>query len=143
MLQVVTLDRWTGHIVRPLSHMRPFAAAAIFCFVVVTTYCLLSIAVGVLVWSTVELAKNHDTHRENVALVQDRELIGDLREYFDQTLKLDDRESLDFKELQEGMLVPQVRHAYQMLDLPVTDLKQLWTHLDQDRRGEVTVDEFE
>jgi hypothetical protein len=143
MLQVVTLDRWTGHIVRPLSGMRPFAAAAIFCFVIVTTYCLLSIAVGVLVWSTVELAKQHDTHRENVILVQDTELIQDLRDYFDNTLKLDDREYLDYKELQEGMLVPQVKHAYQTLDLPVTDVKQLWMHLDQDRRGEITMEEFE
>jgi len=143
MLQAVTLDRWTAHIVRPLSGMRPLAAAAIFCFVVVTTYCLLSIAVGVLVWSTVELAKNHDTHRENVVLVQDRELIIDLREYFDQTLKLDDRELLDFKELQEGMLVPQVRHAYQMLNLPVLDLRQLWSHLDQNLTGEITTDDFE
>jgi hypothetical protein len=143
MLQSTTLDRWAAHVVRPLSGMRPMAAGFLFFFVIFTTYGLLSIAVGVLVWSTVELAKVHDSHRERVMLVQDRELIHDLREYYDQSLKLDDRETLDFKELQEGMMVPQVKTAYDRLELPVTDLHQLWIHLDTERAGEISTDEFE
>jgi hypothetical protein len=143
MLQALTLDRWAGHVVRPLARARPLAAAAIVCFVIVSTYCLLNVAVGVLVWSTVELAKVHDSHRERIMMVQDRELIHDLKDYFEATLRADDRDALDYKELQEAMLVPQVKHAYQRLNLPVTDLHQLWLHLDQDLDNEVSLEDFE
>jgi len=143
MIQLVTLDRWAAHIVRPLFTLRWDAAFFIICFVFVTTYGLLSIAVGVLVWSTVELARLHDSHRDRVALVQDRERIKNLRDYFHKCLLLEDRDFLDLREIREGMMVAQVKKAYDELDLPVTDLNQLWAHLDEHCEGEITLEQFE
>merc|ERR1719198_1344888 len=143
MLQLATLDRWAGHIVRPLSSMRPEAAVFIVCFVFVTFYGLLSIAVGVLVHCTVETAKLHDTHRDRISVVQDRERIHSLREYFDECLEMEARTTLDFREIKEAMALPSVKKVYDELHLPVTDINQLWTYLDPFSTGEITTDEFE
>jgi len=143
MMQVATLDRWAAHVVRPLAGMRPVAAMFLFCFVCLCSYGLLSITTGVIVWSTIELAKLHDTHRDRVAVVQDRGRIRTLREYFGKCLELEDRDLLDLREIKEALQVPQVRKAYEELDLPVTDLQQLWAHLDTHSDGEITLDQFE
>lgn len=143
MLQAVTLDRWAAHVARPMMNMRPEAALFFTCFVSVSTYGLLNIAVGVIVWSTIEEAKQHDTHRDRVAVVQDRERIKKLREYFDGCLQLEGRDLLDLREIREAMMVAPVKKAYDELHLPVTDLNQLWAHLDTYSEGEITPDQFE
>lgn len=143
MLQALTLDRWAAHIVRPLAGVRPEAAIFIFCFVAATMYGLMSISVGVLVWSTVEIAKNHDTHRDRVAMVTDKERIKDLREYFEQCLTLEDRTLLDLREIKEAMALPNVKNIFEELALPVVDVQQLWAHLDQHSEGEITLDQFQ
>lgn len=143
LFQAMTLDRWAAHIARPLWDIRPLAALFILGFVVIATYGMMSIAVGVFVHSTVELARNHDSHRDRVSIVQDRELLHNLRDYFYKSLQLIDRDMLDFRELKEALQVPQVKQAYDQLDFPVASLNQLWSHLDPYDYGEITLDEFE
>jgi hypothetical protein len=143
MMQITTLDRWAAHVVRPLAGMRPEAAFFCVLFVIGVSYGLLSIVIGAVVWCTVSLARQHDNHRDRVTLVQGVERIKDLRNYFHRCLKLEDRELLDFREIREGMQIPQVKKAYNDLDLPVTDIHQLWEHLDERAEGEITLDQFE
>lgn len=143
MMQLVTLDRWAAHVVRPLAGMRPDAAFFLFCFVLACTYGLMSIATGVLVWSTVEKAKEHRVHRNNVTMVTDKDRIKDLRDYFHKCLVLEDRSMLDLREIKEAMAVPQVKQVFEELNLPVVDVQQLWTHLDMENEGEITLEQFE
>jgi len=143
MMQVATLDRWAAHVVRPLSKMRIEAAIFLTCFVLVATYGFLNIAVGVIVWATVELAQLHDSHRDRVQILQDREHIRNLRNYLESCLQLEGREFLDEREIKEAMHVFAVKKVYDELDLPVTDMKQLWAHLDPLSEGEISLDAFE
>jgi len=143
MLQIATLDRWAAHIMRPLSRIHAEVSWVLMFYVIVMSYGLTSIAVGVLVNSTVEVAKLHDTHRDRVAIVLDKIKVGHLRDYFDKCLALEDRDMLDMREIKEGLGVPMVRAAFEELDLPIEDPNELWTHLDQHSMGEITLDEFE
>mmetsp|Transcript_31984 Transcript_31984/g.56540 ORF Transcript_31984/g.56540 Transcript_31984/m.56540 type:complete len:441 (-) Transcript_31984:40-1362(-) len=143
MLQVATLDRWASHIVRPMFDLSPVTAVVIVIFVLTTTYGLLSIAVGVLVWSTVDLAQAHQDHRTRLEARNDDETIKTLREYFYNSLAIEDKENMDYRDLKEGLDVPGVRAAWKALDLPVTDMGQLWQHLDPMGKGEISLREFE
>jgi len=49
---------------------------------------------------------------------------------------------LDLTELQVAMHLPDVADGLKALDLPVSDIKQLFLHLDRHRQGEITVEEF-
>jgi hypothetical protein len=143
MMQLVTLDRWAGHIVRPLRNSaRPEAAFFLTCFVFVAFYGLISIIIGVLVWSTVETAKQHRAHRDNVFVDTAKERIRDLKDYFRRCLELEERTLLDLREIKEAMVVPLVKKTYDELELPVTDVEQLWHHLDEHDVGQITLDRF-
>lgn len=142
LLQVATLDNWASHIVRPLWHTQKLSAVFIVGFSGVTAYGLLSIAVGVLVHATVELARNRGGAEHMQEVRRDSETIGVLADYFDTILDVEDRETLITKDLAEAMLVPQVGKALKDLNLPVKGVQELFDHLDKQRLGEITVQEL-
>lgn len=142
-LQVATLDRWASKITRPLLDISTASSFFLVCFVVVTNFFLLSLASGVLVWSTVELARVHEDHHTRVQGLKDKESINTLRDYFRESLKREDKPLLDFRELRDSSDVPHVKQAWTDLDLPVNDVTDLWAHLDVNTAGGITLDEFQ
>eukprot|EP00929_Paragymnodinium_shiwhaense_P025306 TRINITY_DN15343_c0_g1_i1.p1 TRINITY_DN15343_c0_g1~~TRINITY_DN15343_c0_g1_i1.p1 ORF type:complete len:459 (+),score=122.76 TRINITY_DN15343_c0_g1_i1:73-1449(+) len=143
LLQVATLDNWASHVVRPILTANPLATLFLLAFVVVTSYGLLSLSVGVLVWSTVELARSHENHASNKGVKEDQELIHTMRLFFEAQLMMEEKDELTLRDLQDAFMIPQVSHALRQLELPFADLKELFLHLDKQRRGAITVDQFE
>mmetsp|Transcript_83008 Transcript_83008/g.216377 ORF Transcript_83008/g.216377 Transcript_83008/m.216377 type:complete len:433 (-) Transcript_83008:35-1333(-) len=143
LMQLVTMDGWAVKIVRPLSSSRPLAAVFLTVFAMVSSYGLLSVAVGVLVKSTLSLAKSHGTHASQIRVTEDVETVASLRTYFEASLLLDDRTTITERELRDAQFVPAVAKAFKQLDLPLTDMKELFRHLDKNRKGAITVEEFE
>lgn len=138
LLQLLTLDRWASNVVRPLFESEPFVAFLLMVFVFVTTYSLLSIAVGILVWSTCELARSHSDHHTRVAEMEVEDLIQDLANFFDASLKIEERDMLDIRDLKDALEVPQVAAAFKQLDLPFTDPIKLFDYLDTFREEEIS-----
>lgn len=142
--QVITLDRWAANVVRPLLHKdKTLAAVVITIFTFITAYALLSVVIGVFVWSTVEVASGHLDHESQRALIQDRATIKKLRQYYEAELLLDDRYMLDLVTLQDSIQVREIAAAFKSLQLPVQNVKQLFDHIDRDQRGEVKLEQFE
>merc|ERR1712232_1490156 len=54
----------------------------------------------------------------------------------------EERTLLDLREIKEALVVPLVKKTYDELELPVTDVEQLWHHLDEHDAGEITLDRF-
>lgn len=143
MMQLATRDSWASHVVRPLMLSNPAAAFILSSFVVTSSYGLLSVAVGVLVWSTVEIARKHEGHAVHKAAAVDKEIIFGLIDYFKATLALEDKTEICSRDLQEAISVPQVAAAFKQLELPVQDVKELFSHLDRDRSGAISMQELE
>lgn len=143
LMQLVTMDGWAVKIVRPLSSSRPLAAVFLTIFGVVSSYGLLSVAVGVLVQSTLQLAKSHGTHASQIRVTEDIDTVASLRHYFEASLLLDDRTTITIRELKDAQFVPAVAKAFKQLDLPLTDMTELFRHLDKNRKGAITPQEFE
>lgn len=143
LFQVATLDDWASQVVRPLLEQRPAAAVFLVIFVVTTAYGLLSIAIGVLVWSTVELARTHHDHGSHSTNIKDQEIVEQISEYFRAILVVSERQKLDMKEVKDAMSVPVIRDGLKNLNLPLTDAAELFDHIDKAGTGELSVDEFE
>jgi len=143
LFQLVTMDGWAVKIVRPLSSEKPLAAVFLTVFAMVTSYGLLSVAIGVLVKSTLSLAKSHGTHASQVRMTEDIETIASLRNYFEASLLLDDRTTITSRELRDAQYVPAVGKAFKQLDLPLNDMDELFRHLDKTRQGAITPEDFE
>jgi len=115
--------------------------ASVFAFVV--AYGLLSVAVGVLVWSTVALARSHGDHDTIRAMQEENEIIDVLCDHFNGTLSIEQRSTLSIVDMQEALLMPHISSAFNELKLPVDDLKELFLHLDKDRQGAISISAFE
>jgi len=143
LLQITTLDNWASSIVRPLAKSNAFAAFFLVIFLIVSAYGLLSVAVGLLVCSTVQLARSHDGHGSNKSLNDDLTIIRHLREHYEMTLLIDDRSTIKLRDLRESMGLGQIRDAFKKLELPVKSTEELFVHLDKRCEGAITLQEFE
>lgn len=143
LFQCITLDGWAEKVVRPLWSTNPITATSLSVFSVAMAYGLVSVAIGVLVWSTVNLARRHGSHSSQVEMARDFEVIGGLRKFFDKSLLLDGRKMIGRREFQEAMSVSFVQRAIEKLDLPCETPEGLFQHLDRDRCGEMTPQEFQ
>lgn len=143
LLQLATLDSWASHVVRPLSVAHPVQAVILVLFVLAAAYALLSVAVGVLVWSTVSLARSHESHVEHQHQLETKETIRLLTNYLKAGLAIEDRTTIDLKELVDAMSVTAFAQAFKELELPVSTISELFLHLDHTGSGEITIDEFE
>mmetsp|Transcript_21743 Transcript_21743/g.61693 ORF Transcript_21743/g.61693 Transcript_21743/m.61693 type:complete len:461 (-) Transcript_21743:151-1533(-) len=139
MLQIATLDAWASHIVRPLMLSKPFAAVVLVVFACATAYGVLSVAVGVLVYSTVELARHRGDHTQLKQSREDAEIISQLGDYFAAVLMVEERYKLQFIDIEEALLIPQIAAALRDLQLPVKGTRELFEHLDKRRVGEISV----
>jgi len=142
LFQCITLDGWAAKVVRPLWGTNPITASSLTLFAVAMAYGLISVAVGVLVWSTIDLARNHQSHASQVDIARDFDIIRVLRGYFDKTLHLDGKSTIGRREFQEACSVSVVQRALAKLDLPVADYEELFQHLSIGC-GEVTPEEFQ
>jgi len=142
LLQMVTLDGWASKVVRPLSKSRPWAAAVMAAFSIIVAYGILSILTGMLVRTTMDLAQSHESHASNLRMTEDLAVIKSLRDYYEASLVLDERTTIDLRTLSESMCVPAVKKAYDQLDLPLRTPEDLMDHLDRARSGTLTVEDF-
>lgn len=142
LLQLATLDRWASNVVRPLLSSNPLAGALLFGFVLCVSYGLLSVTVGVLVWSTVELAHSHGDHDSKRAAAEDRDTVENLCHFFEANLRMEERTTIDLIELRDALEIPSVATCFRALEMPFPDVDTLFEHLDLHKKGELTLDQF-
>jgi len=143
LLQLATLDGWASSVVRPLAASRPFAACVLVVFAFVTAYGFMSVGVGVLVWSTVELAHKHEGHSSQTSMAADFDMIAGLTGYFRDDLWSSNREFLTKRDFQDAMSIPQLALVFRRLELPLLNTESLFRHIDHQRKGRITLEQFE
>merc|ERR1719310_38557 len=94
-----------------------------------SSYTLVSLGIGVMVWATVEEARSGGDHAAHMQAVEDRELLGEIRRYFEASLALQDRDFIDFMEVRDAFLVPEIVHAIKILELPMQTPEALFAHV--------------
>jgi hypothetical protein len=147
LLQLTTLDNWASSIVRPLAQSDALDAKLATFFLVVfligSAYGLLSVAIGLLVCSTVQLARSHDGMGSNRYLNEDKVLVKNLKDHYQFGLLIEDRVTLRLRDIRESMALPKIKEWYKRLELPVKSTEELFVHLDKRCEGAITLQEFE
>jgi voltage-gated sodium channel len=141
LFQVLTLDHWMEHVVRPISSQYPIVAFFVFVFALITTYGMLNVVVGVLVQNTVELAQNREMRASRLIEGEQKKLIFKLKDFF---VACDTNKNglLEKEELDDAVKNPRIIRAFKQIALPVMDFDALFKLLDSDRKGEITFEEF-
>mmetsp|Transcript_103766 Transcript_103766/g.298101 ORF Transcript_103766/g.298101 Transcript_103766/m.298101 type:complete len:299 (-) Transcript_103766:93-989(-) len=138
LMQLVTGDGW-AKVVRSLSASRPLASIFLTGFVVVCSYGLLSVVIGVLVKSTIKLARTHSMHGSQKGITEDRHTIEKLKGELERSLE---KPSLRLRDVEDCMHMQSVKEGMDSLDLPFADLDEMFHHLDLNKKGELSIEEF-
>jgi len=142
LLQIATMDGWASRVVRQVMDSQPEVAVLLTVFVVVIGYGLFNVVVALMVWSTVDLARSHTDHNTHRIATENKRTIALLYDYFMVTLPHNRRGVMYLHELQAAMDAPQVAHAFEQLDLPISDINELFRYLDKTNQGFISLDEL-
>ena len=73
MFQLSTNDGWAASVVRPILDLDVFGGLLLLLYTWVTSYTLLSLGIGVMVWATVEEARSGGDHGSHIRAMEDKE----------------------------------------------------------------------
>lgn len=141
LFQVLTLESWSMLIARPVLKKKPYLVAFFLSFMMLTTFGLLNIIVGVIVENTLK-ASNDEMNRammERDAKMR-IELLG-LREVFEEADE-DHNGNVDMEEFTSIFSNPEVQQRLAHLDIPCDNPESLFEMFDEDGGGTLTIFEF-
>jgi len=141
MVQVLTLDNWNEGIVRHVSMEQPGLLVFFLIFIVVSTFGLLNLLVGIMVERTLLIAEEGRNKKRRAAERGRQEVFNQLRHIFEAG-DADGSGTLTLQEVADVMQLSEINTKLRMIDLPVDNPKHLFQLLDYHQTGEITIDEF-
>lgn len=148
LFQLITFDTWSMAMVRPIVVRSPAYMLFFLFFISVAGLGLLNIVVGVVVENTMASASENEEKLSRMIEKQRDKVMDSLRAIFEAADK-DDSKTLDWTEFQHAMKQKHVRDRLQLIDIPVSDLNELYKLLQSSRpgreaeeNGPITMDEF-
>lgn len=141
MFQVMTFESWSMAIVRPVIYERWWVLGFFLCFMMLTSFGLLNILVGVVVESTLDVSRQRREVKERdeqCKLLQELKALKVIFEEADQ----DGNGCMDLSEFTAMIDLPEVKQKCKKLHLPVENPSRLFETIDEDQSGEVTIREF-
>jgi len=139
--QICTLDKWSENIVRHVKVKQPGMELFFVFFIIFTTFGLLNLVVGVIVENTLASAKVNETKMKKKKEKDRLRVLNHLREFFEQSDE-DGSGTLTVEEVQNAMKDPDAMAQLKLVDLPLDDPQEIFTLLDIDNSGELSIDEF-
>lgn len=141
LFQICTLDAWSENIVRHVKKEQPGMEWLFVSFIIFTTFGLLNLVVGVIVENTLASAKVNETKMKKKRERDRMRILNHLREFFEQSDE-DGSGTLTLEEVQQAMKDPEAMNKLKLIDLPLEDPMEIFTLLDVDQSGELSIDEF-
>merc|ERR1719473_1708931 len=141
LFQVVTLENWADGIARHVISVKPSMVLFFVLFLMLTTFGLMNLVVGVIVENTLSASRNNE---EKIKKMQEKErtrVLQHLREIFLIADK-DGSGTLTIDEFEQAIQKPDVMNRLKLIELPMSDAMELFYILDHDGSGELSVDEF-
>mmetsp|Transcript_9263 Transcript_9263/g.20187 ORF Transcript_9263/g.20187 Transcript_9263/m.20187 type:complete len:532 (-) Transcript_9263:32-1627(-) len=141
LFQFITVDGWADAVVRPMTDKYPETMLQFICFTMLGRYGILNLLLASVVSQSIEsvwatkraLAEAQASH---YARIKDQ-----LWDFF-QRADLDGSGSIDLQELQRALGQKSCKQLFAELELPISQIEELFTLLDRDNSGEVSRREF-
>eukprot|EP00397_Hematodinium_sp_SG-2012_P020193 GEMP01020791.1.p1 GENE.GEMP01020791.1~~GEMP01020791.1.p1 ORF type:complete len:476 (+),score=112.16 GEMP01020791.1:289-1716(+) len=141
LFQVATLDNWCDGIVRRVSEKQIAMAFFFVFFIILTSFGLLNVIVGVIVENTLSVARSQEQSKVKQKELENKVILQELRELF----LLSDRDcsgALSLAEFKTSFETDAIRNKFQNLRMPGTDAEEIFSLLDPMNKGFVKLDDF-
>merc|ERR1719375_726649 len=116
-------------------------ALLLLLFVLFTTYGVLVMLSGVMVWAVLDTGLERQGTESQEQAAANKRLTEKLRGQFEQ-IDLDGNGILEQEEVEDVMANPEICRTLDEMDLPVENAQDLFNLLDLDRSGAISFDEF-
>mmetsp|Transcript_19132 Transcript_19132/g.47830 ORF Transcript_19132/g.47830 Transcript_19132/m.47830 type:complete len:481 (+) Transcript_19132:751-2193(+) len=141
LFQVCTLDGWSENVARHILEVQPTMVWFFLAFVLFASYGLLNLVVGVIVESTLSVAKFNNNQTLKKKQEDRKTALQHIRAAFEQ-MDEDGSGSLSVDELKRAMENPEVATRLKMIDFPLDDPERVFNLIDVDGEGELLIDAF-
>ncbi|CEM30911.1 unnamed protein product [Vitrella brassicaformis CCMP3155] len=141
LFTALTLDGWSNDISRPVMEKDPLFSLFFIFFLMVTTFGLLNIVVGVIVENTLTLSKGNEETLRKRAEKEEQRILASLHQLFSRVDVSNDGH-LTQEEFREALKDGLIRRRLHQLHLPADEVEQLFHMLDRDGDGMLSVSEF-
>lgn len=144
LFMIVTLEGWEGA-TRPIIEKTPLLAVGVLLFIMLCSFGLMNIVIGVIVENTFELAKSSEEEVRKLHRKTAQKVSSSLRKAFmDMDANKDGLISLaEFKAATEGSRQNhKLKQIMKDLDVPPAEFQEIFSIFDQDGSGYVSVDEL-
>ncbi|CAJ1331610.1 unnamed protein product [Effrenium voratum] len=128
-------------VLAPLRRISPLLAALFLFYIFFTLFAVLNVVTAVFCQTAVESAQSDHAAMVHSVLKNKKAHCDKIRRLF-HTIGDKDAGVITFKVLEEKLLQPNVRAYFEVLGLDVWDVWSFYKLLDNDRRGDVEIEQF-
>ncbi|CAJ1349448.1 unnamed protein product [Effrenium voratum] len=142
LLQVLTLDGWCDDIVRHVVYRQPVMGVFFICFILLTSFGLMNVVVGIIVENTLAAAQVVDKRKEEKLARHRKETVQQLVAILSRS---DSRRSglISLEELRAANQSVIVQKKFESIGLQFEEVEHVFTLLDVDRSGKIELLRFE
>mmetsp|Transcript_18550 Transcript_18550/g.46280 ORF Transcript_18550/g.46280 Transcript_18550/m.46280 type:complete len:524 (+) Transcript_18550:443-2014(+) len=142
VFQIITLESWSGSIVRPI--MKQDVSLVVLCLIVIVlcSFGLLNVIIGVIVERTLLVAKENDQNVQNIILECEKRVMNSMRIEFMEFADASSTGELNFEQFCEAIRTKSFQSKLKIIGLPLEDAEELFFLLDVDNSQSLSVDEF-
>lgn len=141
LFQVLTLESWSMAVARPVIEVQPGLLVFFVIFLFITTFGLLNIIVGVICENTMQAAQQNEELQNARRKRQQLAELDKLRQIF-VSADEDGSQNIDRNEFVQMSALPEVKEAFDSMELPLDEPEVLFDILDEEAAGELQVDAF-
>lgn len=142
LLQVLTLDGWCDDIVRHVVYRQPVMGVFFICFILLTSFGLMNVVVGIIVENTLAAAQVVDKRKEEKLARHRKETVQQLVAILSRS---DSKRSglISLEELRAANQSVIVQKKFESIVLQFEEVEHVFTLLDVDRSGKIELLRFE
>jgi len=142
LMQLMTLDRWTRTVARPMLHVSSMVFVVFIIYLVFATFALLNIVTGVFVSATVTASRRDEDQVLHSAMSNEGSVMDDLHSFFD-VADSDQSGTITLEEFQELLRTQRGAPDFlQKMNVTEDEATGLFKLLDINDSGTVSVAEF-
>jgi len=142
LFQVLTLDGWCDDIVRHVVYRQPVMGGFFIFFIILTSFGLMNVVVGIIVENTLAAAQVVDKRKEEKAAKQRKEVVEQLTSILERS---DSQRSglISLEELRAANQSAIVQQKFELVGLNFDEVEHIFSLLDVDRSGKIELVRFE
>lgn len=141
LMQIATLDGWSEDIARHVIHNQPLMLWFFLFFIVITTYGLLSVIIGVIVDNVLTEWNYNNEQQNRMKERNEQRIMKDMQSLFRMADK-DNSGKMSRDELTAALKIPELKDKLVAIDFPTYNVDELFMLLDLEQKGELDIEVF-